>query len=127
MLGRMTKEQMWLARVLAWRASGQSAVEFCEEAGLSVSALRAWSSRLGREGKVARSAMGRPPKSSKRGTEGTFARVIRTQATDSQTRQSATLSQSMVISVGRSHIALSAGFDAELLRSVVQALSEVES
>jgi hypothetical protein len=44
----MAKAAEWSSRVRAWRASGRSAREFCEDAGFSTKNLLAWSSRLGR-------------------------------------------------------------------------------
>jgi len=128
MLAGMAKEQQWLERVLAWRASGQSAIAFCEDKTFKASALRGWSARLGREGKVPRSHLGPVRPQKPQAGEVAFARVVRTQDTvDSQTSQSVDSLQPMVVTVGRSHIALSPGFDAALLRSVVQALAEIKS
>ncbi len=42
---------MWRSRVAEWRASGKTAEMFAADHGFSVSALRSWSSRLGREEK----------------------------------------------------------------------------
>ena|ERR1700733_9207497 len=43
------KTAMWRSRVTAWRASGQTAAVFTAGQGFTVSALRWWSSRFGRE------------------------------------------------------------------------------
>ena len=71
----MTLEETWLERVLTWRASGLSATAFCEGAEFGAGALRSWSSRFGREGKVSRSPLGRQRK--KEAAPGVrFARVV---------------------------------------------------
>lgn len=42
---------VWRSRVAEWRASGETAELFATKRGFSVSALRSWSSRIGREEK----------------------------------------------------------------------------
>ena len=42
---------VWRSRVAEWRASGKTAEMFATEHGFPVSALRSWSSRIGREEK----------------------------------------------------------------------------
>ena len=42
---------VWRSRVAEWRTSGKTAEMFAMEHGFSVSALRSWSSRIGREEK----------------------------------------------------------------------------
>jgi hypothetical protein len=44
---RMTMETEWLERVLAWRASGVTAAEFCEGAAFDASSLRTGRADLG--------------------------------------------------------------------------------
>lgn len=44
---KSTNQEIWEARVSAWRSSGQSARLFCEKHGLSASTLYQWSSKLG--------------------------------------------------------------------------------
>jgi len=45
-----TGREAWRKRVERWRDSGQTALEFAAETGVSVHSLRTWSSRLRREG-----------------------------------------------------------------------------
>ena len=45
----MAKASEWSARVSAWRASGRSAREFCEEHGYSAKLLQWWASHLRRK------------------------------------------------------------------------------
>ena len=40
---------VWRSRVAEWRTSGKTAELFATERGFSVSALRSWSSRIGRD------------------------------------------------------------------------------
>jgi transposase len=49
-------EGKWRERVAEWRASGQTAAEYCAERGLSVGTLRWWSSRLKRKGRPGRAS-----------------------------------------------------------------------
>jgi transposase len=50
----MTKASEWAERVEAWRASGQSAPEYCAGREYSSKTLLWWSSRLRRKGAPAR-------------------------------------------------------------------------
>jgi hypothetical protein len=125
----MTLEETWLERVLTWRASGLSATAFCEGAEFGAGALRSWSSRFGREGKVSRSPLGRQRKK-EAGPGVRFARVV-TAATDSDPApepEAAALTSraaaSVVVTLGRARIEVAAGFDPSLLRAVVGALEE---
>lgn len=45
----MSKATHWASHVSAWRASGASARQYCEDRGLKVSSLRYWSDRIRRE------------------------------------------------------------------------------
>lgn len=45
----MADAATWKKRVAAWRASGQTAAEYCTQHGLTLSALQRWSHRLRRE------------------------------------------------------------------------------
>lgn len=115
----MTSESEWLERVVAWRKSGQSAARFCEGASYDASSLRTWSSRLGREGKVARAPLGRRSTRGRR-AEASFARVVTCPERAPRSAASATL----VVAIGASRIEVGAGFDRELLRSLVAVLAE---
>jgi len=48
----MSNKRDWASEVAAWRASGQTAREFCEERGYSATQLYWWSSQMKRAGKV---------------------------------------------------------------------------
>lgn len=124
----MTEEEKWLERVLSWHASGVSAAEYCEGAGLSAGSLRSWSSRLGREGKVHRAPMGRRPKQAAAMPSVRFARVVPTAAraeprsSPAGVPQSRCLATALVVAIGETRIEVSVGFDPSLLRAVVCAL-----
>jgi hypothetical protein len=123
----MTPEDIWLERVVAWRKSGLSAAEFCKGKSYEVAALRGWSSRLGRAGKVERSALGRRRQQgvvSPSASVLTFARVVsRSESTERQPLARAAGGDStLTLAVGATRIEVARGFDPALLRSVVQAL-----
>jgi hypothetical protein len=106
-----------------------SAAEFCEGKPYEVAALRSWSSRLGKAGKVERSVLGRRHKSRPQRSGVTFARVVSVtapKAHDSAVR-SVDGSGGLVVAVGTTRIEIARGFDPALLRSVVQALAAGES
>lgn len=122
----MTPDDMWLDRVVAWRTSGLSAVAFCEGKPFTVAALRGWSSRLGRAGKVERSQRGRRRKGiAQRTAAVTFARIV--SAAEAAEVEASTCTAepdtTLVVTVGDIRIEVARGFDPALLRSVVQALS----
>jgi hypothetical protein len=124
----MTVEKDWLERVLAWRASGVTAAEFCEGAPFDASSLRTWSSRLGREGKVPRSPIGRRPKKAEVAPSVRFARVV-TRAAEAEPglvpvafSGSTSAAPALAVVIGESRIEVCAGFDPSLLRAVVSAL-----
>jgi hypothetical protein len=125
----MTLEETWLERVLTWRASGLSATAFCEGAEFGAGALRSWSSRFGREGKVSRSPLGRQRKKEP-GPGVRFARVVTAAATEPEPRPepeaaavpSRAAPSVVVVALGQARIEVSAGFEPSLLRAVVGAL-----
>ena len=48
----MSNKRDWASEVAAWRASGKTAREFCEERGYSTTRLYWWSSQMKRAGKA---------------------------------------------------------------------------
>lgn len=124
----MTLEETWLERVVSWRASGVSAAAFCAGAEFSAGALRSWSSRFGREGKVARSPIGRRAKKAEAGPGVRFARVVRAAAepepiaVPEATARLLRTAPAVVVALGRARIEVWAGFDPSVLRAVVVAL-----
>ena len=127
----MTQEEAWLVRVRAWRASGLSAKDYCRDQAFGATTLLTWSSRLGRAGKIAKSRSGRKKTKRDAAPSVTFARVVgatrRAAASSSITSELASAPtpapRAMTIAVGASRIEVSHGFDASLLRAVVEALA----
>lgn len=105
----MTTEAKWTARVKAWRASGQSATEFCAGKPYKANTLWHWSCRLG-PGSVESGA-------GDGGGEVRLARVVRTSAGAEQERETA-----IVLDVGRVRVEVRRGFDPGALRGVLSVL-----
>ena len=91
----------WAERVRAWRESGQGASEFSAGKGWSEKTLRWWGSELER-------------RSRRQSAPVAVARVVRMRAPRE--------SHAMVVSVGAARIEVRSGFDAGLLRELVDAL-----
>jgi hypothetical protein len=90
-------EEVWVKRIAAWRASGETADVFAQGKGYEGSTLRWWSSRLGRAEK---------PR---------FVQLV--------PRASAVqVDAGVVVEVGHARIRVKAGFDTRLLADVVAAL-----
>jgi transposase len=100
----MADTTIWIKRVAAWRASGQTAAEYCERQGLVLSALRYWAQRARRE-QEATAAVAVPVR---------LARVERA-------RPSAELVP-VVIEVGGARISVARGFDRATLATVLEVL-----
>lgn len=94
-------ESHWRERVEAWRASGQSAARFAAEHDLSASSLLRWSSLLARRAPARTSAAP------------AFVPVVRAQPL---------AARELLIEVGVARVRVAAGFDPELLASVVRAI-----
>lgn len=102
---------MWRSRVVAWRASGDTAAAFAAAQGFSVSALRAWSSRLGR---AERRAVPTPP-----------IRLVRV-ARATRPHPGAAQPARMIVELGdvAARIAIEGRVDREALAAVVAVLRE---
>ena len=98
-----TTQAKWVARVAAWRSSGQTAAAFCNGKEFSPSGLRYWSSRLGR-GEV--------------GGEVRMARVVRA------VPELSPIASPIVVEVGGARVAVQRGFDQDALRAVLAVLGE---
>ncbi len=96
----MGTASIWAARVAAWRASGQSARQFCEGKDFSAAALRTWGSKLGRVAPPAR--------------EVRIAKVVPAGALVDETP--------IVLEAGGVRVAVRRGFDAEALGAVLDVL-----
>ena len=97
-------EAKWSERVREWRASGKTAEEFAEGRGFKGSTLRYWASTLRR----AETGTGRARKPRVR-----LVRVV--------TRPAAA-GASLEVAVGAARVTVRPGFDALLLRQLVDAL-----
>jgi hypothetical protein len=97
-------ETKWLERVREWRASGKRAEEFAEGRGFKGSTLRFWASTL-------RKAERDPRVAGKPGVR--FLRVV---------RQSPESELAIEVAVGKARVVVRPGFNAALLRQLVDAL-----
>jgi len=104
MRGMTETETKWAERVREWRAGGKSAEEFAEGQGFKASTLRFWASQLRRKTPDKERPLPAPALR--------LARVVVRPPAD----------QSMEIAVGPARVVVRAGFDAVLLRQVVDAL-----
>jgi hypothetical protein len=100
-------EAKWTERVSQWRASGQTAREFAAGREFRSSTLEYWASRLRRTSDEDRPRVGGA-------VQVQLARVVRA--------PSRTSSPSIHVHVGGAEVVVSAGFDRQLLRDVVEAL-----
>jgi hypothetical protein len=96
-------EAKWAERVREWRASGKTAEEFVEGREFKASTLRVWASTLRRK-------EGARPAASKAGAS--FLRVVSRPAAP----------PSLEVAVGHARVLVRPGFDAALLRQLVEAL-----
>lgn len=93
----VSTEQAWRERVRAWRASGQTAVQFASGRGFAASTLKWWSSRLG--------PLDAPA----------FVQLVAKPAAPLP-------SPELVVEVGSARVRVASGFDPALLADVVRAL-----
>ena len=104
----------WERLVKTWEAAGQPA-DFAGKHGVAEGSLRWWKSELARRAKGA--TRGRPPR--RPGPRVTLARVVREGA---RADEPVGGDGSLVVAVGGVRIVVERGFDASLLRAVVEAL-----
>ena len=102
----MSKQRDWAAEVEAWRASGQSARQYCETHGYSATTLYWWSSHLKR-------AQAAEPGKSVR-----LARVVR-----KRVARPASGPAPIVVQVGRARVEVGADTDRDVLSTVLEALA----
>ena len=100
----MADAATWSARVAAWRASDQTAAEFCSRRDYAPATLRWWSSRLGRSPEGA-APLARPR----------IARVVLAPS-------AASSSAPVVVEVGAARVTVERGVDRETLALVLDVL-----
>jgi transposase len=106
----MADAKTWAKRVTAWRASGQTAAEFCGRRGYTLSSLQRWSHRLGREAAAE--------------TGVRLARVVRTSGENVPSSESAPsgAGPAIVIEVGGARVVVQRGVDRATVAAVLDAL-----
>jgi hypothetical protein len=97
-------EAKWSERVREWRASSKSAEEFAEGRGFKGSTLRFWASSL------------RKLEDGPRGERHAGVRLLRV------VRKASPSDSSIEVAVGAARVVVRPGFDAVLLRQLVEAL-----
>lgn len=107
----------WAEYVAQWEASGGSARAFAQGHGIAEASLRWWKSELARRSRnePARRSPGPTPKREPRVA---MARVVR----DGEQPPAEQVPTEVTVAVGTARIVVQRGFDAELLRAVVDAL-----
>ena len=104
----MADAATWKKRVAAWRASGQTAAEYCELHSLTLSSLRHWSHRLGRVAPVT-------PSSS-------TVRLARVERVATESTSPPLTSPAVLIDIGSAHVRVERGVDAATVAAVLAAL-----
>jgi hypothetical protein len=100
-------ETRWAERVREWKASGQTAKQFAEGREFKGSTLTYWASEL-------RKREGSGGRRERRAPQLRMARVV--------AKPSAADQEKVVVQVGAARVVVRRGFDATLLRQVVEAL-----
>ena len=103
----MADARTWAKRVAGWRASGQTAAEYCEQHGLGLSALRHWSQRLRREEEAGDATPVR------------LARVVTRPETAAGSEASPASRSALALEVRGVRITVEAGFDHATLADVL--------
>jgi transposase len=103
----MTRASEWAERVSSWRASGQSAAEFCRGKPYTKESLYVWSSTLKRKQVEANS----------RSSKVALARVVRAPAA-SESR-----GLSVVVTTSRGQLELRGPLDAQMVQAMVAMLT----
>jgi hypothetical protein len=111
----------WAELVEAWEASGRTASVFAAERGITESSLRWWKTELSRRAR--KQAARRSPGPRRHTSPVALARVVREGETPPPMPERGS-GGSIELVVGRARLVIAPGFDARLLRDVVQALSE---
>lgn len=118
MVSCMDLEKEWAARVAAWRASGQSAVKFCEGKSFSVHSLRRWSSELGARRSTAESVT----VSKAREKNPRLARAVIRPEAGGDVAGTSPKDAGVTLAIGAVQVRVERGFDPEVLRTVIESL-----
>jgi len=121
----MTNEQKWAERVVAWRASGLTSMEFSAGREFTAGGLRHWAYLLKRRA----SSSGAPPARARPALR--IARVERLQPTPARPAEASGLPAApasvappaLMIELGSSRLSVPAGFDVTTLEVVLSALA----
>jgi hypothetical protein len=110
----------WAELVEAWEASDRTATSFAAEHGVAETSLRWWKTELARRAR--RQGARRSPGPGRQRPAVALARIVR----EGEVAPSAPerTPRSVEVVVGGARVVVAAGFDAQLLRDVVRALSE---
>jgi hypothetical protein len=107
----MANAAEWTKRVVAWRASGLGAAEFCADHGYSLKSLWQWSSKLGSAGSL------EPASAHKQRSSVRLARVTRSKLPDTETEAA-----SIVIEFEGARLTVHGRVDAAAVRAVIVGL-----
>jgi hypothetical protein len=107
MILRMADQSKWATVVAEWRASGESALEYCRKRELSVHSLRYWSHRLNAASRSEQPGGLR------------LARVVREGTASSMSE--------IVLERSGVRVTVGTGFDRVTLRAVLEVLGELGS
>ena len=121
MVSVMDLEKEWAARVAEWRASGQSALKFCEGKSFSVHSLRRWSSELAARRSVVESVAA----SKTREKTPRIARAVIRPERAGDLAAAATGGAGVTLAIGPVQVRVERGFDPRVLRAVIDSLGPV--
>jgi hypothetical protein len=107
----------WGELVSAWEASGQTSREFALARGITESSLRWWKGELSRRARKLAPRRSPGPRGREPSRPVALARVVREGEAPPRS------SEALELMLGDVRVAVAPGFDAELLREVVRALS----
>jgi hypothetical protein len=120
----MASREIWKARAMAWKESGQRSEDFSRRLGLDPGQLRSWTSKLG---------LSKPRKNQRMKAMRLLPRLVRVHTRAMQAKQvepvelvrNSTKESGVVIRIGHSRVEVLAGFDAGTLRSVLAIVGEL--
>jgi len=111
MSNKEVRRQTWLARITAYKQSGQTMKVWCGAQGVTRDQLKYWLQKLKSEKSAWESS-----------TPASFVPLVCHESHESHESRPAPTSTSLRLQVGAVHIEVNVGFDPGLLRDVVAAL-----